>query len=122
MTYYDQNAHKLADLKAMTLVELADIGAKPSYAERILKMSAPDTQYTGQAGYLVRTHFSSIMTSLLKGGLSATKLCHGFIRTLQYGRMKSVLYKMPNDHLDEIGIGRSQIPEYAHSLVYEEDK
>ena len=122
MTYYDQNAHKLADLKAMTLVELADIGAKPADVERILKMSAPDTRYTGHAGYLVRAHLSGTLIFLLNGGLSVMKWCRGFIRALQYGRMKSVLHKMPNDLLDEIGISRAEIPEYARSLVYEEDK
>ena len=122
MTYYEKNAHKLVDLEAMTLVDLADIGAKPADVERIIKMSASDTQYTGYAGYAVRTHFFDIITSLLNGGLLVIKWCRGLIGTLQYGRMKSVFDKMPNETLDEIGISRSEIPEYARSLVYEEDR
>ena len=122
MTYYEKNTHKLVDLEAMTLVDLADIGAKPADVERIKKMSASDTQYTGYAGHTVPTYFFDIITSLRKGGLLVIKWCHGLIRTLQYGRMMSVLDKMPNELLDEIGISRSEIPEYARSLVYEEDR
>lgn len=38
-------------------------------------------------------------------------------RALQYARMKSVLAQMPDDVLEQIGIGRSDIPEYACSLI-----
>ncbi len=100
MTYISPETRKLAGLKSMKLVELADIGAKPADVERILRLS--------------------LGRSAGKTLSSVGNRCLDFVRVVQYGRMKSVLANMPNDVLDEIGISRSQIPEYARSLIYDD--
>lgn len=97
MTYLSPDARKLADLKAMNLAELADIGAKPADVERALR----------------QTIARSAPNALSLVG----QWCRDFIRATQYGRMKSVLAHMPDDVLDEIGISRSEIPSYARSLI-----
>ncbi len=40
------------------------------------------------------------------------------IRLMQYGQMKGVLNRMPNDLLAEIGVARSDIPEHVRSMIY----
>ena len=45
----------------------------------------------------------------------------GFIRVLQamqYRRMMSVLVQMSDEHLDAIGIDRTDIPARAHECIY----
>lgn len=48
---------------------------------------------------------------------SIAERCGRLHRTLQHARMKSVLAQMPDEVLEQIGIGRSDIPEYARSLI-----
>lgn len=120
MTYDDYNTHKLADLEAMNLVDLADIGAKPADVERIKKMTTSYTQHTGDVRQSAHTGFSGLINPVLKGGRVARKWCSRIISTLQYGRMCSVLQNMRDAELDEIGISRSEIPDYAWSMIFEE--
>ena len=39
------------------------------------------------------------------------------LRASQYGQMVRVLQQMPDDTLAEIGISRSEISDYARSLI-----
>lgn len=48
------------------------------------------------------------------------KLSSAMLR-LQYGQMVSVLNRLPEEHLRNIGLRRCDIPEYAHKLVYAKD-
>ncbi len=40
------------------------------------------------------------------------------IRLMQYGQMKGVLTRMPDEVLAEIGVARSEIPEHVRSMIY----
>lgn len=40
------------------------------------------------------------------------------IRLMQYGQMKGVLTRMPDDVLEEIGVARSDIPEHVRTMIY----
>ena len=43
--------------------------------------------------------------------------CGGVLKASQYGQMVRVLHQMPDDTLAEIGISRSEISDYARSLI-----
>ena len=43
--------------------------------------------------------------------------CRAMLRASQYGQMVRVLQQMPDDTLAEIGISRSEISDYARSLI-----
>ena len=122
MTYDDHNTHKLADLEAMNLVDLADIGAKPADVERIITMSTSYTPYTGDARQSAHTGFLGVMNPVLKAGQVAMQWCSSIITKLQYGRMCSVLNDMSDAQLEEIGISRREIPDYAWSMIGEEER
>jgi len=40
------------------------------------------------------------------------------VRRVQYGQMVSVLIRLPDQQLAQIGIRRSDIPAYARKLIY----
>lgn len=120
MTYISPETRKLADLKSMKLVELADIGAKPADVERILRLSASYPRALGRIGAGFRSFRLSFGRSAGKTLSAVGKRCLDFVRVVQHGRMKSVLANMPDDVLDEIGISRSEIPAYARSLIHDD--
>jgi len=91
MTYSLLNEHPISDLKAMRFSRISDIGIKPTSAKHKKSMSA------------------------------VAKRVHNFVRIFQLGRMNSVLHSMPDEVIAEIGISRSEIPEYAHKLIYGQD-
>jgi len=71
----------------------------------------------------IRSGLVSI-TADLRRFVSRTSLSLGnwffkSVRTAQYNRMRSVLQNMPDHVLEEIGVNREEIPDYAHSLVLE---
>lgn len=41
------------------------------------------------------------------------------LKALQYGRMVSVLDRLPDAYLDQAGLRRSDIPEHARRIVYD---
>ena len=58
-------------------------------------------------------------------GTFARRTCRWFggglgagLRAMQYGQMVSVLNQLPDIHLKEAGLRRSDIPEHARRAVY----
>lgn len=43
------------------------------------------------------------------------------IRRIQFGQMQAVLHRLNDAQLDQIGIRRSEIPEYARRLISGDD-
>ena len=43
------------------------------------------------------------------------------LRAVQYGQMVSVLNRLPDRHLKEAGLRRSDIPEHARRAIYGEE-
>lgn len=43
------------------------------------------------------------------------------IRRIQFGQMQAVLHRLNDAQLDQIGIQRSEIPEYARRLILGDD-
>lgn len=55
-------------------------------------------------------------------GRHATALWRGLVagvNRMQYARMVAVMNEMSDEHLAAIGKQRSDIPAYAHELIYE---
>ena len=57
------------------------------------------------------------LAAVRRAGARISGLFWAVIRASQYGQMTRVLASMPDDVLKEIGISRSDIPDYARSLI-----
>ena len=121
MTHISADARKLADMKAMSQIGLAGAGAKTADAERASRRSAAQKPRMARFGSELISGFAFLNfgRSNRQALSSVGNRCVEIVRLIQYGRMKAVRTRMPDDVLDEIGISLSDIPECARSLIQE---
>jgi uncharacterized protein YjiS (DUF1127 family) len=43
------------------------------------------------------------------------------VKYIQFGQMQSALHRLNDEQLDQIGVRRSEITEYARQLIFTED-
>lgn len=120
MTFIPGFSRKLADMRSMTPVDLSDIGAQPADVERMIELTAAQMKSPQRTGPMPEGSPWGFIQSVRKAGASMANWCEAILRATQYGQMNRVLRSMPDDVLDEIGVSRSQIPDYARSLIYDQ--
>ena len=63
-------------------------------------------------------HRDWIEHPVLRARSALADALRGAVRSIQYGQMISVLNRLPDSYLNEAGLRRCDIPEYARRAIY----
>ena len=82
------------------------------------------TSFNNEENFVDKSKFKSLFQNLTQYSGQAIrgtgKWMGTVIRAMQFARMKSVLNNLPDEYLNQAGINRSEINEYAQKMIYGE--